>query len=249
MARQENEPNQPKDQRKRKFTDVITGIFRSKQPVPEVPIEIRRFSDEQRDVLDEQGYLIYELTSKTINVREGYWRGALFDDHNYYNYYDSVREDKNRICIPDTTIDSIGPLTSMRSQVAINLKEPFLKNSNNRTLRQQEIMVEKYLQELGEKLHGINVGAIIGEAADYLELYFQHRDATGFRLFENPPSLGYVIIVEYDHKTARTRTPVGTSSVADVGAFNQRDYQLAIGSYHAMLGRDDLYALPLIVPA
>ncbi len=236
----ENELRRTGDRRDSKFANAIAKMRRDRRSdillplpepivytppievlplVPEDPIEIKCFSDEQRDVLDENGYIIYDLSGESVNTQKQ-TRNATY----------LTRED-------------IGPVTSMCSQVAINPKELFLPDSNNKTLRQQELLVEKFSQGLEKKLRGISVKAIIGEAPDYVELDSKHYDATyygdGLHLFERD---------EYISRFARTKTPTGNSSVAQVGWVKSYRSGIEVKHLHAMVGDPYVYAAPLIVP-
>lgn len=149
-----------------------------------VPVEIKRFSEEQREALEKQGFVIYALTGQSIKT---------------------LREAGRKFCLtwrnkhPD--FEALG---SMQSEVAINPSKLFLPKSNNKALAQQENMAEKFSQELGKTVKGVK--AIIGQAPDYLELAFAHLDSTKEYLFgakdkydyvrtKTPTSSSYVAVV------------------------------------------------------
>lgn len=127
-------------------------------------------------------------------------------------------------------------LGSMHSEVAINPNKLFLPKSNNKTLAQQEEMVGKFSEELGKKVRG--VAAIIGQAPDYVELAFAHLDVKKEYLFGAKDNYNY----------ARTKTPTGSSGVADVGDFSA-DVGLDVRDWVAGSGGDGVHAAPLVVPA
>ncbi len=178
--------------------------------------EITRFSDEQREALKKEGYLIYGLTGQSIKTLRGAGRKFWSTWHK------------------DSQFADFEALRSMHSEVAINPSELFLPKSNNKTLAQQEEMVDKFSQELGEKVKGVK--AIIGQAPDYEELAFRHLDATQDYLFG----------VKYNYDYARTKTPTSGSDVAHIGNFLADG--LLVFRWRAGLGGDDVHATPLIVP-
>jgi len=233
MQHIEDELRRTGDPRRQAFADVIAGIHKSLgedilfpsavtlvetrtvAQTPETPVEIKRFSQEQREALEKEGFVIYGLTGQSIKtLRDG---GRKF-----------------RSTLPKELPD-FEALGSMHSEVAIHPSKPFLPKSNNKTLAQQEKMVEKFSQGLGKKVQGVK--AIIGQAPDYEELAFRHLDATREHLF------GAKDIYNY----ARTKTPTGGSRVACVGDF-RADRGLGVGDLCAGLGHGDVRAAPLVVP-
>lgn len=199
-----------------KFGDEPSPAEVEKQAVktPESPVETKRFSVEQREALEKQGFVIYGLTEQSIKTLR----------NSGYKFWSTWHKD-----LPD--FEALG---SMQSEVAINPNELFLPKSNNKTLRQQEEMVEKFSQELGEKIKGVK--AIIGQAPDYVEFAFQHSDATGVYFFGG----------KYDYNYARTRTPTVGSRVARVGDFD--DGGLVVSSWNAGDGSRYTHVAPLVVP-
>ncbi len=126
------------------------------------PVEVRRFSDEARAALKEDGYIINTLTGQSIASLREAGRKIL---RTWGNRYDLQFE----------------ALTSEQSEVAINPSRLTLPNSNNKTLVQQEKMIKQFSIELGKKIPGVE--AIMGGAPDYTDLAFTHLDATGECLF------------------------------------------------------------------
>ena len=191
--------------------------FSGRQP-EEQPVEIKRFSQEAREALEKQGYIIYGLTGASIkSQREAGrpFRTPLLADHTGFT-----------------------ALQSMQSEVSINPDKLFLPESNNRTLAKQEEMVDKFSQELNEKVPGVK--AIIGQAPDYVELSFQHFDATKDRLFGE----------KYGYNYTRTKTPTDDTYVAGVGGFEVLN-GLNIGRWapDGFISRGiSLYVVPLVVP-
>lgn len=223
MQHLENELRRTDDPRKRAFADVIVAIHKSlgtdiplhSVATPETPVEIKRFSKEQRKALKEQGFVIYGLTGRSIKSLRDSGCKLWSDWHKSFRDFEA--------------------LGSMRSEVAINPNELFLPKSNNKTLAQQEEMVEKFSQELGKKVE--DVEAIIGQAPDYIELAFKHLRATKKYLFG----------AEYNYHFARTKTPTSSSDVARVGHFGANG-GLFVHFWRADDGVEDMHAVPLVVP-
>jgi hypothetical protein len=183
---------------------------------PEKQLEIKRFSVEQREALEKQGFVIYGLTGQSIKTLRDSGRKFWSTWHKDY---------------PD--FEALG---SMHSEVAINPSKPFLPKSNNKTLAQQEEMVNKFSEELGKKVKGVK--AIIGQAPDYVELAFAHLDNTKEYLFGAKDNYDY----------ARTKTPTSGSGVAFVGDFGV-DGGLNVYNWNRGHGDDGVHAAPLVVPA
>jgi hypothetical protein len=219
----EKELRRTGDPRKQAFADVIAGIRRSLDSdiplpsvsTPEKELEIKRFFAEQREALENQGYVIYGLTGQSIKTLRD--RGHKFWStwHKEFPYFEA--------------------LGSVHSEVAINPNNPFLPNSNNRTLAQQENMVGRFSEVLGKKVKGVK--AIIGQAPDYAELAFAHLDATKEYLFGAKQNYNY----------ARTKTPIGSSCVAHVGGFGADD-GLVVNYWYRDNGDGYVRAAPLVVP-
>lgn len=136
---------------------------------PETLVEIKRFSQEQKEALEKEGYLVYGLTGQSIKTLRD-------EGRRFWSLWNKE--------LPD--FEALG---SMHSEVAINPNKPFLPKSNNKTLAQQEDMVGKFSEELGKKVKGVK--AIIGQAPDYAELAFAHLDATKEYLFGEKDNYDY----------------------------------------------------------
>ena len=152
------------------FPSVVAPV--ETKPVaktPEATVEIKRFSAEQREALEKQGFVIYGLTGQSLRTLRDSGRKFWSDWHK---------------SLPD--FEALG---SMHSEVAINPSKLFLPKSNNKTLAQQEEMVGKFSEELGKKVQGVK--AIIGQAPDYEELAFRHLDATKEYLFGAKDNYNY----------------------------------------------------------
>ena len=199
------------------FVDIsLPSVEVRPLPVTEAPVEIKRFSAEQREALEKQGFVIYGLSGQSIKTLRD-------SGHKFWSTWHNS--------LPD--FEALG---SMHSEVAINPNKPFLPESSNKILTQQEAMVEKFSQALEKKIPGVK--AIIGQATDYAEFAFKHLDLTGNYLFGSKDNYNY----------ARTKTPVGRSSVAIVGSF-LADGGLGVNGWGADDGGDSVCAAPLVVPA
>lgn len=178
--------------------------------------ETKRFSPEAREALEKLGYRISPLTGQSIKtLREA---GKILKLTSIW------RKD-----FPD-----FEALTSRLSEVAINSSQLFLPDSNNKTLAEQEKMVEEFSQKLSKKIEGVE--AIIGEAPDYVELTFAHLEATGEYLFGK----------KYNYGCARTKTPTSRYRVAFVGSFDGSS--LSVFQWFRRCRIPSAWAVPLVVP-
>lgn len=165
LERELRRTGDPQDQ----LSAVIIASIRNNRgadiPLPTTPLteaeksEIQRFSNEQREALRKEGYVVYELTGQSIaSLRK---QGRLFWSTWHKDY-------------PD-----FEALISGHSEIAINPESLFLPGSNYQTLAEQLEAVQKFSD-------GLNIQrakAILGQVPDYTELAFAHLDKTGQRLF------------------------------------------------------------------
>lgn len=186
------------------------------------PVEVKRFSDEAREALTKEGYVIYELTGQSIrNQREGgkkFW--STWHQAGEYEAFETQG--------------------SMQSEVAINPNKLFIKDSNYRTLSQQGDLITKFSRDLGKKVKGVE--AVMGNASDYVGLAFAHLDET--TKAENPE---YLFGEKYDYNYARTKTPTVEGVVALVGYFHAVS-GLDVRGWHPGHGYGSIFAAPLVVP-
>lgn len=210
------------------YADIVAGVLKARGKdvaFPQVatvgsskettPVEVRRFSDEARAALEKEGYVIDTLTGQSIASLRSAGRKFWTDWHKEYPQFEA--------------------LTSMQSEVAINPSQLFIPKSNNATLAKQEEMINKFSQELGKKVPGVD--AIMGGMADYVDLAFTHLDVTGDYLFGE----------KYDYNWARTNTPTGGTFVAYVGNFDSA-YGLYVFNWLRDRGYSAVFAAPLVVP-
>jgi hypothetical protein len=214
-----------------------SGELRLDMASPELErsAEVRRFSPAARGALKKKGYVVYELAGRSIRSLREAGRPSWSTWHNDYPEFET--------------------LNSTLSEVAINPKRPFLPDSNSKTIREQRELVGQY-SELVRRISR-KVGAAIGQAPDYAELYFAHLDATGEHLFENniPGTEGEI-------HWASTLT---TAMFERVGQYQVIEYDAIVGyaasGYRVPSGdelaveyqrssdrREDVFLAPLIVP-
>lgn len=177
-------------------------------------LKAKRFSREQREGLERQGYRIFLiLTGESI--------GDIGAERNVMN---------------KGSEDPLDTLSSICSEVAVDPDNLFLPDSNYKTLVQQEKMVEKFSQGLGEKIPGVK--AVIGQLPDYVELIYRHLDATkDDDLFK----------MVYARKFIITKTPMGDGSrIAVVGHLDPQ-HDLPIFSA-PNTGDEFSCVFPLVVP-
>lgn len=195
----------------------------SATPKETTPVEVKRFSDEAREALTREGFVIYELTGQSIRNQREAGRKFWSTWHQAKDY------------------EAFETQESMHSEVAINPNQLFIKDSSNRTLRQQEDVISKFSRDLGKKIKGVE--AVMGNAADYVGLAFAHLDET--TKAENPE---YLFGKKYDYNYARTKTPVRfAGGVADVGHFDAV-YGLDVDGWIPGRGSSNIFASPLVVP-
>ncbi len=184
-------------------------------PAIESQSEVKKFSPEAREALEQKGFTIYVLTGKSINIhkKEGKkFRSTWVLDEN----------------------DPFNDLRSVVSEVAINTDQLFIPGSNDKTLAEQEELVDNQSRELG--IDGVRT--IIGEAPDYIDLAFSHFDSTGGHLFGEKESNNYTI----------TKTPSVVGLMATVGHFDPRT-GLTIRDWHPDFGDSRVYIASLLVPS
>lgn len=189
-------------------------VIHAPLPPKEVPVQIARFSPEVHETLINNGYFIYPLTGKSIEEQQ------IKDGRLWFKSHENL--------------DSIIALQSDLTEVAINPKQLFLPNSGLKTLEEQIEMVRLFSELLSQDIQGVK--AIIGGAADYVELVLSHRDNTGKHLFAKP------------YHFTRTLTPVDESNSAIVG-YNVLSCGLKISYCDPNIQSPGFRVTPLVVPA
>lgn len=188
---------------------------------PEAKIEIKRFTQEEREVLAKEGLrAVYTLSGETIQMQKDAGRRFWY--------------------IASSDSGQLLSVQSMFSEVAFDPRPSkfFLPKSNNSTLDQQLEMIAEYSHNLQRKLGTQTVEAVIGEAPDYTQIAFAHLDVTRKRLFGS----------DYNYNYARTKTPTVGSSVAGVGYFDDVD-GLDVDVWRRGHGLSLVWAVPLVVPS
>lgn len=145
----------------------------------EVPVELQRFSDEAREALQKEGYVIHELTGKSI--------AALREAGN--KFWSSWHRD-----YPD-----FEAIPSRFSEVAIKPDQLSIPESNKKTLAEQEAMVGEFSNQLSTSIPGVK--AVIGEVSDYTELAFAHLSVAD--------NEDYLFGEKYSYNYTRTKTVIG----------------------------------------
>jgi len=148
-------------------------------PLPDefLNLQVQRFSPEARQRLKVAGYSVYELTGQTLQSLRNSGRKFI---SNWHINYPALESQHSRL-----------------SEVAINPDHQFLAGSDPRTFEEQQQMVQKFSQQLQKSIGGAE--AVIGEVADYLELFYAHFDTKSESIIGN--------------KLVRTKTPIS----ADLG--------------------------------
>ncbi len=176
-------------------------------------INLVTFSDEQRKSLEMHGLQIFGLHGESIaslkTKNEPFWS----------NWHDGLKMEFT---------------CSRMSEVAIMVDNLFLPKSNNLTVFDQLLLVNKYSQEISKKIPGVH--AVMGSAMDYLELNAYHRSEKGVGLFRNFGS--------FDNAATTTLTPdlqplfVGESYAGS-----------SVVSYRfGRSGFSDIKVMPLVIP-
>ena len=131
-----------------------------------MPSEAKRFSTESREALEKEGFVLVELTSRSIK-----------DIHD-------MATQELRVSWTDWEkgylgIENLPP--SRKSEVAVRPGNIFLPDSGGKKPLVMLKLANEYDQELSQRIMGIQ--AITGEAADYVDLTFVSFEKTGNHLF------------------------------------------------------------------
>lgn len=179
------------------------------------PRDIARFTEEQKAELKILGYSIYELTGKSIkNLRD---IGVFFiSDWHIYDLFESS--------------------PSMRTEAAILKKNPFLSRSGYKAPYEQIIKIMDLGDQLNQSIYGVS--AVMGGAADYLEIYYKHLLRTGNNLFLKGNDLKYVCTTTSTDSGAGHAVLGGSSTNNGIRIFT-----------HNGMPHKEIWAVPLIVPS
>ena len=206
----------------------------SEQPsVPEVRPETKKFSPESREALENKGYVIYELQGKSLDDLQKETGEPFVEQTQLQEWVGGEEGWTHRATLgpfwnktPDTALE-----------VAIIPIGFFLPESNDKGIRLQREMLEKFSQEVGKEIGGVK--AVMGEASEYAELILQHRAKTGKTLIPKPPDLHVIA----------TRTPLSDGN--DLVEIAEFDGRLRCFDYPEFLqngGKGQTWIAPLVVP-
>ena len=179
---------------------------------------IKRFLPVEKRILRKAGFIILELTGR------------------------SIRELRELGFLIDTTLDEQYPgfdeLRSISSEVAIYPEFFFLKGSSRHSMGQQIELVDNYSKLLQDDLEIRGIQAIMGQAADYIDLVYSYSQRERKKLFGKRHNLDFT----------RTATSLSKddSNFAVVG--RNEENGLKVYGWEPNLTRDDLHVAPLIVP-
>ena len=183
--------------------------------IQNIPEHLRRvsFTKEQNNLLIQKGFTIYSLKGESIRLLKN--KGVPF----WSKWHDGM---------------PIENIESRLSEVAINVKNPFLPKSGGMTVFNQLLCVNEYSHEINANIPG--VAAIIGSSADYLALINSFRGSNhNSRLFSRYGGCDYA-----------TTTSIYDLHSLFVGEFY--DDSLVVSYRFGNSGYSDIKILPLIVP-
>ncbi|OGZ34977.1 MAG: hypothetical protein A2815_01055 [Candidatus Portnoybacteria bacterium RIFCSPHIGHO2_01_FULL_40_12b] len=190
-------------------------------------IKVERFSEEQREALQKEGYSFFTL------------RGLSMKDF--------VNEGKKILGYEDGDIErsilALAAYPSMMSEVAIKLGNLYLPRSNMCSLEDKTEMVRRFSEEYLNKIIP-GVKAIIGQIPDYLDIGFQHFDATEGKdpLFTRENDSGYTVANVPFFPLDEPEGHVGFSSL-------YKSFVVILDEADHFPFKEDLWACPLVVPA
>lgn len=173
-----------------------------------------RFSSEARKALEEKGYTI--LTLRKRSIAELIKKGSPI--------FSSLPINKDGAAVLEEP--------SRAAEVALNPSQLFLPNSGRKAVDDQKKMIARFSKELGIK----DTEAVLGSAADYVDLAMQYLDSRKVKLFGENYNLDYT----------RTSTHLASQWAATVGHFTD---ELDVNSWATDSPQKDIFVCPLIVPS
>lgn len=132
--------------------------------------------------------------------------------------------------------NQISPLESRHTQVAVNVREPFLKLTDGKNLEDQEGLLAVYNMVLSHEVPGIK--AITGTVTDYAELIMKLRQDFSRTLFGKQDNYGF----------ARSSTILPNGSNVIIGS-NSDVYGLTINQLDMEQGSPNVHISPILVPS
>jgi hypothetical protein len=190
------------------------------------------FTSEQRSALEKLGYVIYNLTgvntfdlTRERGLKIGWYNGRPPRWAGYAPEYEN----------------------SMKSEVAINPKSFLLPKSNECSYNDKGYERQRMVFFLGKQIEYTIPGitAKIGRVPDYAELYVEHQEATGKRLWGHDYKHDIKLLGrEYNHEEIYTHTSLGNLSVTIASVYGGG---LEVSTFNSYLGKL-VWAAPLLVP-
>ncbi len=191
----------------------------------ESTVDVKRFSKEARKKLEKQGFVVLELSGRT----ERQLRESYRDEF--------TKNQMNKDIIP-AEIATEADVPSMRSEVAIDPKSGYIKDSERMGYSQQYDKVQELSRKLQAKIPGVR--AIIGTSGDYVDTILTYKDQTGD------------FLLDLRKTTTRTHWSRNHKYLTTVGPYHKQ-FGLRTGVWSGsgpagILSSEDPGILPLIVP-
>lgn len=133
-------------------------------------------------------------------------------------------------------VNQISTLKSRHTQVALNIREPFLKLTDGKNHEDQEALLAVYNMVLSHEVPGIQ--AIAGTVTDYAELIMKLRKDFARTLFGKADNYGF----------ARSSTILPNGSNVIIGS-NSDVYGLTINQLDMDKGSTNVHISPILVPS
>lgn len=138
---------------------AIHALYGRDVPIEETQLSNVRFSPEQQQLFEKKGHKIFNLTGRHI---------------------EQLREEID-VTNPRWTFDKFLWVPSKNVQVAVCPSMHFLRESQIFNETEQKNLINEFTQEVIGFIPGVT--AIIGTAADYVDLAQQYRNIMGERFF------------------------------------------------------------------
>lgn len=178
-------------------------------------VVLQPFTNKEKGRLKGVGYSIYSLTYQTIKTQKEMGKSIAY----FSNFASKVEN-----------------AASMVGEVAFNPKHIFFTGSNERSLYEQEALIEGSGIALRKRLNlPHHIRTIIGSAADYTQLILHLLEEMGPQSFREKYGLNLI----------RTNTLIANSHVA-VGFFTF-DQGVPVYKCHDSVRLENLFAAPLVV--
>lgn len=203
------------------------------KPLVEQLFDTVRFTDEERQVLLEDGALVYQLRGETIKIQRE----------------NQERKKKPSFWYITNESEKLTGRRSKLSEVAIypDPERFFIEGTGGNNLIEKEEIVKEDAQKERKRLglSGITV-VIPGEAATLTEVTFKHLDQTGKWLFGEEYAQFHRL--QFIYGATKSPTDLIGSEVAAVGYANPI-YGLSIRGWYIDRSIASVWAVRLIVPS